>query len=80
MALYKLLDPRVDSLEYVRKLRERCLALALEGKTLVEYSAEGSSARKEALVPIETLLYETRMFIRDATGQYPIDQVKGYYV
>lgn len=71
--LYKYLDPRVDDLAYVQQLRQNCLALILQGKTLMSYSAEGSSGTKQALIPISDLLQETKFFIRDATGNYPVD-------
>ena len=76
---YKYLDPYIDNIDYVRALRAKCLSLAAEGKTLISYSAEGTAGTKASLIPIGELLYETRMFIRDVTGQYPADAVKVFF-
>lgn len=74
--LYKLLDPRVDDIDTVTALRAKCLSLIAEGKTLMEWSGEGSSGTKVFTVPIEQLLEETKWFIRDYNQLYPVTQVK----
>lgn len=79
MANYKFFDPAIDDIDTIRAIRKKCFDLIAEGKTLIEYSAEGSSGKKAVLVPIEDLLYETRMVLRDMTGNYPVDAVRVFF-
>jgi hypothetical protein len=74
--LYKLLDPRIDDIDYVYSLRAKAQALLLEGKTLMEWSGEGSSGKKVFPVSVEVVLEETKWFIRDYLQKYPVTQVK----
>ena len=74
--LYKYLDTRVDDIDTVLALRKKCLDLVLEGKTLMQWSGEGSSGTKQFTIPISVMLEETKFFIRDYNQLYPVTQVK----
>ena len=76
---YKYLDPRVDTIDTIRAIRQKCLDLMMEGKTIISYASEGNSVTKAALIPISDLLEETKYFIRDYTGNYPVTSVKTFF-
>ena len=74
--LYRFLDPRVDDIDTVMALRQKALALLAEGKTVMRWGGEGTNVDKAFVVPLEQVLEETKYFIRDYNGQYPVTTVK----
>jgi hypothetical protein len=72
---YQFLDPLIDSEDEVLAIRAAALALYKEGKTIIEWEGEGTSAKRAFVAPIEKILAETRMFLKQlnpAVYGYPI--------
>lgn len=76
---YQFLDPLIDSIDTVLSIREKALQLYAEGKTLLEWQGEGTSGKRVFVAPVEKILAETRMFLKQAdpaTYGYPITRMK----
>jgi hypothetical protein len=76
---YQFLDPHIDDLDTVLAIRAKALQLYSEGKTLVEWDAEGSSGKRQFVAPIQEILAETRMYLKQKdpeTYGYPITRMK----
>lgn len=61
---FAFLDPLIDDEGFVVKIRERALKLYLEGKTTMEWTGEGTSAKRQFTAPIESILMETRRCLK----------------
>ena len=59
-----LLDPLIDTEEEVLALRAKAKALALEGKTIMEYTGEGTEYKRKFTLPVEQVLSETRYCLK----------------
>ena len=69
------LDVHIDSIETVLLIREKALQLYAEGKTILEWTGEGTSTKKAFVAPIKEILEETRWFLKNAdpkTYGYPL--------
>ena len=76
---FYLFDPAIDDIDTVLAIRAKALQLMLEGKTVMNWSGEGTSAEKQFTMPITKVLEETRYYLKQkdpATYGYPIIQVK----
>lgn len=79
MTQYQFLDPLIDDIDVVLEIRAQALKLYAEGKTLIEWQGEGTSGKRVFVAPIEKILAETRMFLKQkdpATYGYPITRMK----
>ena len=63
---YLLLDPMIDDISDVLKIRAEALKLYREGKTFMKFSGEGTEAESEFVAPVERILAETRAFLKAA--------------
>lgn len=61
---YTFLDPMIDQIADVLAIRKKALALYAEGKTLMSWTGEGSEGQREFVAPVESILAETRMFLK----------------
>lgn len=61
---FNFLDPLIDSEEEVLCIRKTALKLYTEGKTIIEYTGEGTSAGRSFVAPIESILAETRRCLK----------------
>lgn len=76
---YQFLDPHIDSIDTVLAIRAKAMALYAEGKVLMEFEGEGTSGKRVFVAPIEKILAETRMFLKQAdpaTYGYPLRTMK----
>lgn len=76
---YQFLDPQIDSIESVLEIRATAMQLYAEGKTILEWGGEANSTRKGFVAPIERILAETRMFLKQAdpaTYGFPLRNYK----
>ena len=63
------LDPLIDQVEDVLAIRAAAITLMKEGKTIMEWSGNGTEAKKEWVAPISEILAETRRFLKLADPQ-----------
>lgn len=59
-----LFDINIETEDYVLKLREKYLAMAMEGKILTTWASEGNSSTKTIVLPVDYILSETRIFLK----------------
>ncbi len=59
-----LFDPLIDSEAEVLAIRAKAMAMALEGKTIMEYSGEGTEYSRKFTLPVEQVLSETRWCLK----------------
>ena len=74
-----VLDPHIDSIETVLEIRARALKLFSEGKSIMEWTGEGTSVKKAFVLPIADVLRETTRFLKAAdpiTYGYPLTTKK----
>lgn len=77
--MYNLFDPKIDSIETVLAIRAKALQLYAQGNTVMEWTGEGTSAKKAFVAPIMEILAETRWFLKNADPQtygYPLTTKK----
>lgn len=80
---YQFLDPVIDDKDAVLAIRATALALYAEGKTLMEWSGEGTSGKRQWVADIEQILAETRYFLKQydpATYGYVVRSAKQFRV
>jgi len=58
------LDIHIDTESDVLAIRKRALDLIKEGKTVMEWSGEGTSTSKQFTAPVLDILAETRFFLK----------------
>ena len=59
-----LFDPIIDNEQTILAIRAQALALAQEGKTIMDYSGEGTEYKRKFTLPIEQVLSETRWCLK----------------
>ena len=59
-----VLDPLIDSEDEVLQIRACALQFYKAGKSIMEWSGEGTSARKEFVAPVSEVLMETRRCLK----------------
>ena len=72
---YQFLDPLIDSEDDVLAIRAAALALYKEGKTIISWTGEGTEVTRQFVAPVEKILAETRMFLKQLhpeTYGYPV--------
>lgn len=64
--MYNLFDPKIDSIDTVLEIRAKALQLYAQGHIVMEWTGEGTSAKKSFAAPIADILAETRWFLKNA--------------
>lgn len=59
-----IFDPHVDTKEEILAIRKAAMASVREGKTVMSWASEGSSANLQFTLPVEQVLEETLAFLR----------------
>jgi hypothetical protein len=59
-----ILDPLIDSEEEVLEIRRRAMKLIREGKTIMKWEGEGSTAERQFVAPISEILKETKRCLK----------------
>jgi hypothetical protein len=80
---YQFLDPLIDDVDTVLAIRQAALKLYQEGKTIMEWSGEGTDVSREFVAPVEKILAETRMFLKQAMPDvygYPIRNARVFRI
>ena len=66
---YIYLDPLIDTEADVLAMRKKATLLMQEGKTTMEWTGEGTSAKKAFVCPVLDILAETRYFLKSKNPQ-----------
>jgi hypothetical protein len=61
---YNLLDPKIDTEDDVLEMRKKAMSLLKEGKTVMEWTGEGTTSKKQFVAPIVEIMRETRYFLK----------------
>lgn len=72
---YVFLDPKLDSEDDILAIRAKALEMYKEGKTILTWSGEGNEATREFVAPVESILAETRMALKQGWPEkygYPV--------
>ncbi len=80
---YQFLDPLIDDVDTVLAIRKAALALYQEGKSIMKWEGEGTSAERQWVAPVEKILAETRMFLKQAMPDvygYPVNNVRVFRI
>lgn len=64
-----VLDPNIDDLDTVLALRKSALKLMAEGKTIMEWSGEGTDVKREFIAPVMEVIRETTRFLKNFDPQ-----------
>jgi hypothetical protein len=80
---YQFLDPTIDTEDDILAIRAAAMALYKEGKSIIEWEGEGTRAKRAFVAPIEKILAETRMALKqgwpDKYG-YPVNRVRPFRI
>ena len=58
------LDPLIEREDTILEIRAHAMKLYREGKTIMEWTGEGSEGKKEFTAPVESILAETRRALK----------------
>lgn len=62
--MFNFLDPLIDTPQDVLKMRARAMELYRQGVKLMEWTGEGTEAKKEWVAPVSEILRETRYYLK----------------
>lgn len=78
-----LLDPKILSEQTILNIYNKAICLAMEGKTIMEFSGQGSEFTSQFPIPVEQMLSEARYALKngwpDKYGNLTT-QVQPYFV
>jgi hypothetical protein len=78
-----LLDPNIWTEQQLLALKDRCFELLLEGKTIMNYLGEGTSAGRQFVMPIPDMLQEITWSLKSQNPQkygYRSDRSQVYFM
>lgn len=58
------LDPLIDSIDEVLEIRAAAIRAMKDGRVVLEWQGNGTSAKKEFVAPVSEILAETRTFLK----------------
>lgn len=60
----RLFDVNIDRPEDILAIREKAMSMLKEGKTVMEWENEGTSAKKAFGLPLDKILAETKAYLQ----------------